>query len=112
MGKLYEQLIATRLQEAVDVNGFLKGTSTIEAMLAVKKYVKAEKDKTYKSREIYIVTTLDVKNALNWASWKDVMVEQMKRNIPKYLIRVIISYHEDRKVLVGEGWQLTVLYDL
>jgi len=57
----------------------------------------------YRNREMCAVVAIDVANAFNSAKWDRIMEALKKRNVPKYLRRVIGNYLSDRWLEYGEG---------
>lgn len=108
VGKLYEQLLLSRLQEAVDRRlsdrqyGFRKGRSTVDAVRRV--FVGAERaaEGTWRTRRIPAVLLLDVRNAFNTARWDCIDRALCAAGVEPYLVRTIRSYLTDR-VLLGPG---------
>ena len=102
LSKLYEGLIRLRLEAEIErvgglscrQYGFRKGMSTLQAIEAVIK-IKEEAEEKW-----VVLTTLDVKNAFNTATWRVIISELTRRNIPEYLIQVLISYFEGRRILI------------
>jgi hypothetical protein len=91
MGKLYEQLIKTRLTEELDEKGglsddqygFRKGRSTSDAIKEVWKMAKFANGGSWGGKDFCALTTLDVRNAFNTASWREIveaLEEKKSRN--------------------------------
>lgn len=106
IGKVYEQLIKTRLVQEITTNGglsemqfgFVAGKSTIDAMFKVKKLAKAAK----KRKKLCVMVMLDIKNAFNSVPWKGILEELNRKNVAPYLVNVIADYFRDRKILVDK----------
>lgn len=104
-GKVFEKLIRSRLNTAIQAAGdlsplqygFRTGRSTIDATLEITEAVRRAEDHNNYSRRVVLLVMLDVKNAFNSAKW-DVMLGALKHdfNIPKYLLRVLDDYLKDR----------------
>jgi hypothetical protein len=111
MGKLYEQFIKTRLTEELDEKGglsddqygFRKGRSTSDAIKEVWKMAKFANGGSWGRKNFCALTTLDVRNAFNTASWREIIEALEEKEISKYLVDVVKSYLSDRKIIVGEG---------
>lgn len=104
LSKLYEGLIRLRLEIEIEAGGglssrqygFRKGKSTIQAIEAVIKTKEDAEDKWV------VLVTLDVKNAFNTAMWNLVIGELKRRKVSEYLIQVLISYFEGRRILIDK----------
>ncbi|KAL7723971.1 hypothetical protein ACLKA6_017962 [Drosophila palustris] len=107
-GKLLEKLIKPRLAAAVENAGglssrqfgFRPGRSTIGAIQEVTKAALASHQGNHHSRPIVLLATLDVKNAFNSVRWAE-MIEALQNRFqtPEYLMRIIDSYLENRKLV-------------
>lgn len=103
VAKLLEQIINRRLIDEMEEKGalssmqfgFRKGMSTVDA-------IKKVQDSTREANNFAVMITLDVKNAFNSASWNGIIKILKKRQISPYIIKLICSYLENRKILVGE----------
>lgn len=110
-GKLLEQLIKARLHKELEERndlhqmqyGFRKGLSTITAMEKVIQIANGAKAGCYRSRKICVLITLDVANAFNSASWKEIIGEVKKRKVMPEIARLVNSYLEDREIVIEEG---------
>lgn len=110
LGKLFEGVIvyrlSTELEEKAPLSsnqyGFVAGKSTIDAMKAIKDKVDQNMRKHRRSRKYQLLTTIDIKNAFNTASWKWINQELEKKQISPYLRRLIDSYLHDRSIVVGK----------
>lgn len=106
MGKILEQLIATRLLEEVGPRlaenqyGFIKGKSTIDALKRVTEVIRRVKEKPFGSNRFAVLVTIDIKNAFNSVPWRGIMDVLDQFGVSKYLTRIIGSYLEDRRILV------------
>nr|CAI5853258.1 unnamed protein product [Callosobruchus analis] len=104
VGKLFETMIRMRLQDALEKCnglskyqfGFRAGSCTVDAVETVMGIVEKSKDKWC------ALITLDVRNAFNTASWKVIMEELRKKNIPKFLQNIISSYLENRSIKIAK----------
>lgn len=107
-GKLFERLLKSRMNEAVEAAGglserqfgFRKGRSTIDAVKMLTSKVEMAEAGNHYSRKMIMFVTLDVKNAFNSARWED-LIEAMKTNfnIPSYLLRVLDDYLNGRSIV-------------
>lgn len=103
--KFYETLIRNRIVEDLDNGnklsnrqyGFRKGRSTLHAI----KWIQEHQEKT--KRKWKILVALDVKNAFNSASWKLIIKAMKRKNIPGYLIAIVETYLNERKITWGKG---------
>lgn len=102
--KLYEGMVRLRLEQELEVAGglstrqygFREGKSTVQAIEAVINIKEEAEDKWV------VLITLDVKNAFNTAEWSIIIAELRRRNISEYLIQVLISYFEGRRILIDK----------
>ena len=102
--KLLGKLVKPRLQAAIRVAGdlsgrqygFRTGRSTIDVIQEVVKAAKSTERGNHFSRSVYLLVTLDVKNAFNFVRWVDAL-EALKRNfrVPQYLLHIIGYYLSD-----------------
>nr|CAH7755117.1 unnamed protein product [Callosobruchus chinensis] len=95
VGKLFETTIRRRLQNALE-ECFRTGSCTVDAVQTVMGIAEKSKEKWC------ALITLDVRNAFNTASWRDIMEELRNRNIPKYLQNIISSYLENRSIKIAK----------
>lgn len=79
--------------------GFAKGKATVNAM----EHIKNEMADSKKRRRFAAVIALDVKNAFNSLKWKSIYKELVDRDIPRYLIKVIKNYFQDRNIEYQTG---------
>ena len=110
MGKVFENLIRNRIRKEIGIPisrnqfGFRPGLSTIEAVAKVMEIAKLAKNK----QKLCLMITIDIKNAFNSAPWDKIIESLRRKEVPKYLIRIIQSYLSDRTLLVeGERKELT-----
>lgn len=115
-GKLLEGLINNRLVAELNERGglndeqygFRKGKSTVQAIQSVINVALEERRKTLKTRKLCILVTLDVRNAFNSASWIKIVRELQSKNISSYLVRLVQSYLENRKIVTNEGNEIEI----
>lgn len=116
-GKLYELLLAARLDKEVektgglsnDQYGFRSGRQTIDAIKRVIAIAEEADSYSWKYRRICVAITLDVKNAFNSASWERILEALRKRGIDQSLYRVIESYLSERKITLSTREENRVL---
>ncbi|KAL1446337.1 hypothetical protein WDU94_000619 [Cyamophila willieti] len=77
--------------------------STIQAVQKVLSIAQEERKKTFRHRKLCLMTTIDVRNAFNSASWALIVRNMREKNIPPYLIRCIQSYFTGRKLISPNG---------
>ncbi|XP_046869032.1 uncharacterized protein LOC124461559 [Drosophila willistoni] len=103
-GKMFEKLIALRVEAAIQRSGdlspmqfgFRKAKSTIDALTAVVDVAsKAIEGLRWKggSKKYCLVTTLDVKNAFNSANWSRILHALSSFQVPEYLIILVEDYY-------------------
>ena len=118
MAKIVETIINIRLQEELDNSeglaerqfGFRRGRSSLMAIQWLMQEVQKEYEIPSKSRKrkTGILVLLDVKNAFNSASWRQILRSLERRGVPKYLRKIISSYLEDRWVTwEGRRYKMT-----
>ena len=104
-GKTLERFIFNRIEVATghlladNQYGFRKGRSTIDAInQVVSKGNEAISGKRWKggSKKYCLLVTLDVKNAFNSASWKNICQALDKLDVSAYLKNMIKSYLTNR----------------
>lgn len=113
LGKMFEQLILTRLQEELTEKqvlsdrqfGFRAGRSTVDAIKAVVEKAVCAAERKRSTREIPAVILLDVRNAFNSASWKEILLQLKRLDISPYLRRIIQAYLRERAIKLGSGGQ-------
>lgn len=104
MGKVFEYMLQNRLRKETrlpmsDVQfGFRPGCSAVDAI----KKVFAFGRRSRRGKKFAILITLDIKNAFNCVPWYKIDEALGKKGTPGYLRRIIQSYLEDRKLVVGQ----------
>ncbi|KAH1000593.1 hypothetical protein HUJ04_012900 [Dendroctonus ponderosae] len=99
MGKLLKKLLKRRLEEITDTRpiiqdtqyGFRRGRS-----------MKTE-SKAPQHRDFALLILVEVRNAFNSAQWNKIREAMEVRGIDLYLINILCSYFEDRKIIDPEG---------
>lgn len=107
-GKLYEQLLLTRLNKELARTGglsdrqfgFRQGKQTCDAIQTILSIARAASEYTHAHRRLCAVITLDVRNAFNSASWQTILSELRRRKIDESLIGVIASYLSNREIIL------------
>lgn len=103
IGKLFEKILAKRLNEHLEATGSLANTqygfrrykSTIDAIKKVMEIVETANQKG----NVVGMLTLDVCNAFNSASWEKILIALDSMNVPAYLQRILRSYLSDRSIV-------------
>lgn len=114
LGKLFESVITYRLSKELaeksplskNQYGFIPKRSTIDAIQAIKRKANLNMETHRSNRKFQLLTTIDIKNAFNTASWKWITGELEKKGISTYLRKIIESYLEDRYIILGGGQKL------
>lgn len=75
--------------------GFVRGRSTVDAIMKVREMVKNKQDKGLE----VIAVSMDIKNAFNTIEWAEIKREMSRRDFPGYIQRIIGSYLSDRKIV-------------
>ncbi|KMQ90053.1 reverse transcriptase, partial [Lasius niger] len=104
LGKAFERVIATRLQDWMDENpksglsdfqfGFRRHCSTVDALLKVRNFIEA----AVSVGGIAIAVSLDIANAFNSIPWRVINDALDKGGFPEYLRRVIRDYLSNRTI--------------
>ncbi|KAL1447845.1 hypothetical protein WDU94_014022 [Cyamophila willieti] len=110
LGKLFESVIVYRLVRELEEKaplsenqfGFTPKRSTTDAIQVIKNKVEENTNKKHRARNYQLLTTIDIKNAFNTASWHWIMNELEEKQISPYLRRIIDNYLEDRFIVVGK----------
>lgn len=114
IAKMFEHVISKTINERIagteaDLHphqfGFRKGRSTIDALKLVQAKIEETNIGDYRSRDVCLMVTLDVKNAFNTAPWNRIMKELIARRIQPSLLQVLGSYFTDRILLVTANVQ-------
>lgn len=102
-GKVLEKIIKDRLTEHTEPllstaqYGFRPGKSTADAVRAVIDKCRQGRQ----SNNSVILVALDIRNAFNAARWDMIRDRLEKMDTPKYIVHMIQSYFESRKLKVG-----------
>lgn len=112
-GKLYESLIAGRLEEEIQRTGglsnnqygFRRKRQTVHAVNKVIEIATDAASYSHRHRRICATLTLDVKNAFNCASWAQILEVLHERGINRSLIQVLGSYLSNRKIVLEADGQ-------
>jgi len=110
VGKLFERIICNRLGRELEERrglsdwqfGFRKKRSTLDAISAVVDIAsKAIEGKRWKGgkKKYCLITTLDVRNAFNSASWPSIMRALRSVGISEYIVSLVSNYFKDRILL-------------
>lgn len=108
LGKVLEKLIRSRLREAIErkgglsknQHGFIKGHSTIDAIMETLEKKPENWDQNARARKVRILLTFDVKNAFNSLRWIDILhALELIFDVPKYIVRLFSDYLDKRFLL-------------
>jgi hypothetical protein len=103
VGKLFERIIAARLEAYMTERapgwhdsqfGFRRGRSTVDAV----KWVRATTEAMVSQKGVALAISLDVTNAFNTITWDGIMEALKRFRVPPYLVRLIRSYLNDRRI--------------
>lgn len=84
--------------------GFRERKQPTDALVEVLKKAEEAQDFSAAHRRLCAVITLDVKNAINSASWQVILESLRQRKIDEGLIAFLASYLKDRKLIIeAEG---------
>lgn len=97
-----ERLIKNRMEdmkesgESIPNNqyGFIKGRSTIDAILKVREIIESKLNKGLEVVAIF----LDIRNAFNTIEWGEIKSAIKRKKLPRYLQKIIGNYLSDRKI--------------
>jgi hypothetical protein len=109
LGKVYENLINSRLLEEVEERGgfaerqfgFIKKRSTVNAIAEVIKIAKGHPHG--RPPKWCALIMIDVQNAFNTASWELIVRKLESRKISTYLLNIIKQYLSDRYIIIEDG---------
>jgi len=117
VGKYLERIIGERIDNWMDYMyergcafraigkhqfGFRKNRSTIDALDKVKGAV----EQARKDGDTAIMICLDIENAFNSIPWIEIRNMLKRRMVPKYLIRMLNSYFQDRYIEILQRMDL------
>lgn len=116
-GKLYEALIAARLEKEIERTGgfsskqygFIKGKQTTDAISKVIEVAENAAAYSWRYRRLCVVITLDVRNAFNSASWGQILEALKRRGVNESLVSIISSYLSERKIILSTGKEQRIL---
>ncbi|KAL1489506.1 hypothetical protein ABEB36_014390 [Hypothenemus hampei] len=108
LAKLFEVMLNERLRDCLEVGealhqaqfGFRRGRSVMGPLARLRDTVDIWNKKSYKSRGCCIAVLLDIENAFNNASWKEIMKGLDRCGVPMYLKTMISSYLSRRHIIV------------
>jgi len=110
-GKMLERLLLQRLNEHLDRTGqrsenqfgFRRGRSTEDAIERLTEIAHGAARGAVQHRDLCVVVSLDVRNAFNTVPWTRIDDALRKRGTPSYLLTMLRSYLDGRRLLVGEA---------
>lgn len=109
-GKLFEAILTRRLHVILGENGLSKnqfgfrpGRSTLQAITKLCDIADDERKKTLKTRNLCLAIALDIRNAFGTAPWSRIIEAMESKNIPRYMVRLIKSYFQNRKLITPNG---------
>ena len=114
MGKLLEGLLLIRLERHfVGENnlssrqyGFRKGLSTTDAILEVIHIAEKAKRGDGRKKGFCALVAIDIRNAFNSATWKDIIQALVDMNVPEYLLRMVEDYLHERSIEYRDAFVL------
>lgn len=109
LAKGYETIIEERLRQFAEKCGLLspvqfgfrKHRSALTAIHRILSRAEQVRESTICTRQLLMVTLLDVRNAFNSLPWKTILDTLVRKNVPPYLIKVISGYLKERSVSNG-----------
>lgn len=115
LAKAFEAVIEARLRRHAEEFGLLsdgqfgfrKNRSVLSPIHRVLSKAETLRKATRKTRELYLVILLDVRNAFNSLPWKVILRTLRARRVPQYLTRMISDYLKERD-LTSAGTELTM----
>ncbi|KAL4134845.1 hypothetical protein QTP88_006546 [Uroleucon formosanum] len=107
-GKLFERILLLRLNDHLERTGglstnqfgFRRGCSTEDAINKVLDLAKWDDHGPSRNQELCVLVALDVQNVFNSAPWKHVDEALRRTGVPRYLLKIIWSYMEDRSITI------------
>lgn len=115
VGKLFERLLKMRitrhlLEQPDGISehqfGLMRSRSTNQAIEAAMNIVNRVGSGQLYNRKLCALTSLDVANAFNSAPWERIDASLIKKRKPAYLINVIRSYFDGRRIITHGGQRL------
>ncbi|XP_018364243.1 PREDICTED: uncharacterized protein LOC108761948 [Trachymyrmex cornetzi] len=102
-GKLFERLLAKRINEFLEVNsglsdnqyGFRAKRSTIDAVSKLREIA----EQATNAGKTVVAVSIDIKNAFNSIPWEQVMTAMGSKNVSTYLRNVISDYLSSRWIV-------------
>ncbi|XP_075210193.1 uncharacterized protein LOC142317517 [Lycorma delicatula] len=109
MGKVVEKMLAGRIVQEVEEDagiganqyGFWRGRSTVHAINRVVNWADEARSGTWRTRNIPLLVSLDVKNAFGSIAWKLINTALVEKGISPYLRRQEEEYLRDRRCAVS-----------
>lgn len=116
VGKVFERVLLNRLEThiiragALNANqhGFRRSKSTIDAIEEVLSIAESAKRGPVQNRDLCVLVTLDVRNAFNSAPWRFIDEALRRSSVPHYLVKILRSYMEDKKLRISEDMNIPV----
>lgn len=112
-GKLFESILARRIYTELSDEGlsdcqygFRPKRSTVHAIRKVYDSVDSERKRTRWTRKLCLLITLDVRNAFGTAPWGFIVQAMRNKRIPEYLVRLIESYFQNRRLITPNGEEM------
>lgn len=110
-GKLFERIIAGRIQRHLESEGpnlsdmqygFRKCRSTVDAIAHLRDVC----EESVSQGNVVLAVSLDIANAFNSLPWESIMSGLTHHRIPSYLRRIVSSYLSERRVIFPtcNGW--------
>lgn len=104
VGKFLERILAERMKKFMKDNlhaslannqyGFREGFSTLDPLIEARNFIK----NTFNRKEYVVAVSLDINNAFNSLPWKIIKQNMKRKKFPEYLIKIIDSYLNNRKI--------------
>jgi len=109
-GKVFERVLLNRLETHITSvgalsdhqSGFRWSRSTVDAIEEVIKMADRANSGPVQNRDLCVLITLDVRNAFNTAPWRFIDEALRKFAVPEYLVQVMRSYMDSRKLEISE----------
>jgi hypothetical protein len=114
--KTLERILADRLLREIEAGeglsdrqfGFRKGRSTVDAIKCIAGIAEEEMGKTLKTRKLVLMIALDIRNAFNSVSWKDIVAELRRRGVSEDLVNLIMDFFTSRSIVIGSGGAINI----
>ncbi|XP_075210503.1 uncharacterized protein LOC142317838 [Lycorma delicatula] len=97
--------IVSEVEEGLGIRpnqyGFWKERSTVQAISKVINWAEESRRGTWRTRQISLMVSLDMKNAFGTIAWRHINMAMEEKRISSYLRRQIEEYLNERRCKIG-----------